>query len=183
MAVASDDVQVVLVSPAGEPTGVADKLDVHRSGDLHLAVSAFVFDRAGRLLMQRRAHDKYHSGGLWSNTACTHPQPAEAPLAAAHRALQHELGFDCPLLEATTVIYHAPLENGMIEHEYVIVFTGSFDGQPVPNPSDVSDYRWVPWTAACSQARAHPADFTAWFPLLIAALKRNAGHSSLPSSA
>ena len=77
--------KVVLVDDADREIGVADKLDAHRSGALHRAVSVFLFDPAGRLLVQRRALGKYHSGGLWTNSACGHPRPGEATADAARR--------------------------------------------------------------------------------------------------
>src|SRR3972149_2428433 len=99
--------EVVLVDERDAPTGTADKLAAHRSGALHRALSVFVFDGSGRLLLQRRAADKYPSGGLWANTCCSHPRPGEDVTVAAHRRLREEMGFDCELSPAGSFVYPA----------------------------------------------------------------------------
>ncbi len=50
------------------------------------------------MLIQQRALTKYHSGGLWANTCCSHPLPNE-PLyhKAIHRRLNEELGMQCDM--------------------------------------------------------------------------------------
>src|SRR5688500_14749912 len=77
--------EVVLVDAEDREVGTAPKLDAHRSGQLHRAISVFVFNSAGDVLLQRRAVGKYHSAGLWSNACCTHPRPGESVLDAARR--------------------------------------------------------------------------------------------------
>ena len=101
---------VVLVDENDLEIGTAEKMQVHRDGRLHRAFSVFVFGSDGSMLLQQRAAGKYHSPGLWSNTCCSHPRPGETPLAAAHRRLVEEMGFDCPLEKAFDFIYRAELE-------------------------------------------------------------------------
>ena len=157
---------MVLVDPEDRPVGTCEKLEAHRQGLLHRAVSAFVFDRAGQHLLQRRARDKYHSGGLWSNACCSHPRPGETTDAAVARRLQEEMGLSIPLEHRLVFTYRAELGNGLIEHEVDHVYTGRFNGTPRPDPSEVSDWRWV----APAQLERELADsleeFTAWFRLL-----------------
>lgn len=158
---------VVLVDESGHELGTATKLSVHFSGKLHRAVSVFVFDGEGRMLLQRRAAGKYHSGGLWSNTCCGHPRPGETPAAAAHRRLREEMGFRCPLVPASSFVYHAALENGLIEHEHDDVFVGRFDGTPVPCPQEVEDWRWVTADELIADVADHPSRYSAWFPIAL----------------
>lgn len=155
--------QVVLVDTSGNPIGHQEKLMAHRLGQLHLAVSVFVFDDAKRLLLQRRADSKYHSGGLWSNTACTHPRPAEPVIDAARRCLRDEMGIECALLRAGHLTYRREVGNGLVEHEYDVLFTGAFDGDPHPNPAEVSDWRWLPAAEARRDAEVNHAAYSAWF--------------------
>src|SRR5262245_48862013 len=98
---------VELVDERGRTTGVTRKLAAHRPpGQLHRAISIFLLDASGRLLIQRRARAKYHSGGLWSNTCCSHPAPGEAPADAAVRRLREELGVEpTDLTEAGSTVY------------------------------------------------------------------------------
>src|SRR5262245_54825248 len=99
------DPRVILVDANDGEVGKEERMRAHREGLRHRAFSIFVFDRAGRLLLQRRAAGKYHSGGLWSNTCCSHPLPGESVLDAAHRRLREEMGFDCPLQPSFTFVY------------------------------------------------------------------------------
>ena len=72
-----------------------DKLEVHRRGLRHPAVSVFLLD-GERTLIQRRALGKYHTPGLWANACCTHPRWGEEPAACALRRLREELGVARP---------------------------------------------------------------------------------------
>jgi isopentenyl-diphosphate delta-isomerase len=60
----TDDDPIVLVDAHDVPQGVAPKIEVHRRGLKHRAISVLVRNRAGDMLVHRRHADKYHSGGL-----------------------------------------------------------------------------------------------------------------------
>ncbi|GIW52774.1 MAG: isopentenyl-diphosphate Delta-isomerase [Gemmatimonadales bacterium] len=170
---AEADESVILVDAADRPIGSAPKLDVHRDGRLHRAFSVFVFDPRGRLLLQRRALGKYHSGGLWSNTCCGHPRPGEATAAAAARRLREEMGFGCSLQPAGTIVYRAALAEGLWEHEYDHLFTGRYNGDPRPDPSEVAEWRWVEMNDLLRELGDRPSSFTVWFePALREVLQR-----------
>src|SRR5262245_32152936 len=119
---------VVLVAGDDRPIGTMPKLEAHRRGLLHRAVSVFVRDGSGRLLLQQRAVGKYHSGGLWTNTCCSHPRPGESAAEAAARRLDEEMGLACPLTFLFPMRYCATVSNGLVEHEIVKVFGGVFVG-------------------------------------------------------
>ena len=163
------DERVVLVDPDDREIGTADKLSVHRDGRLHRAVSVFLFDDAGRWLLQRRADGKYHSPGQWSNTACTHPRPGEAPADAAARRLLEEMGVTAELEPAFRFLYRAELTGAepLVEHELDHVFVGRFHGEPVPHADEVSDWRWVEPSALRTDLAASPDAYTPWFRMLV----------------
>ncbi len=165
---------VVLVDDADRELGTADKLTVHRDGRLHRAVSVFLFDDAGRWLLQRRADGKYHAPGLWSNTACTHPRPGEAPPDAAARRLREEMGVRCLLKPAFSFLYRAEILGGpepLVEHEFDHVFVGRFSGEPAPAPDEVSAWRWVGAEALRDELARAPERYTPWFHLLEAEVR------------
>src|ERR671913_2483251 len=135
--------EVILVDEHDRVVGAGEKLRAHREGALHRAFSVFVFDAGGRLLLQKRAREKYHSGGLWSNTACGHPRPGEPTATAARRRLREEMSLDCELREAFEFVYRAELDGALVEHEYDHVFVGTHEGDPAPDPSEVAGWRWV----------------------------------------
>lgn len=160
--------QVILVDEQDQVLGSAGKLDAHRDGRLHRAFSILVFDPQGRLLLQRRAATKYHFATLWSNTCCGHPRPGEATEAAARRRLAEELGLRSPLAERTRFIYRAEDQtSGLIEHELLHVFFGTFVGEPDPNPSEVGAWRWMSVPRVQAAIARQPSWFTPWFKLLM----------------
>jgi isopentenyl-diphosphate delta-isomerase len=132
-----------LVEPSGRTVGVATKSHAHEApGHLHRAVSVFLLEAAGDVVMQRRASGKYHGAGLWGNTVCGHPTPGEAPEDAARRRLRDELGIDSglPLQAAGTVTYRVTdAGSGLVEHEYDHLFVGVLDRDLRPDPLEVSE--------------------------------------------
>ena len=154
--------KVILVDKNDNEVGVEEKLQAHKQGKLHRAFSIFVFNKKGELMLQNRAEDKYHSGGLWSNTCCSHPVLGESLLEFAHRRLKEEMGFDCALREVFSFVYKKEFENGLTEHEYDHVLFGAFDGEPQLNPEEASDWKWMPLLALKEDINIHPARYTYW---------------------
>ena len=118
-----------------------DKMEAHQKGVLHRAFSVFVFNNAGELLLQQRADHKYHSGGLWTNTCCSHPAPGEKNADAAARRLYEEMGFNCELAHSFSFIYKAQFQNGLTEYEFDHVYIGYADSIPVLNMDEVQDWK------------------------------------------
>ena len=147
-----------------------EKMEAHRTGQLHLAVSVFVHDAAGRLLVQRRAAAKYHCPGQWANTACTHPHWGEPPAAAARRRLREELGFELDLTERRTIDYRADVGNDLIEHERVTLYTARVEDEPVirPNPDEVDATRWMGAVELAAMLEGEPDALTPWFRIYLA---------------
>jgi isopentenyl-diphosphate delta-isomerase len=161
----SDFMSVILVDQRDEVIGEASKLQAHERGMLHRAFSIFVFNSQRKMLVQRRALDKYHCGGLWANTCCSHPAPRESLDAAVHRRLQEEMGFDCDLEHLGRFMYRATFENGLIEHEIDHVYEGVFDGVVAPNPAEVMDYDWLSLAELQRRIEDDPQAYTPWFKL------------------
>ncbi len=155
--------EVIVVDAHDVPIGTATKLAAHRNGLRHRAISVVIGDRNGRMLLHRRAAGKYHSAGLWTNTCCSHPRPGESTIDAAVRRLPEEMGIVCPLSFIISMNYRAEFSNGLIEDEIVHVFGGRFDGAPVPNPLEVSDWCWKPFGEVERDVDARPDAYTVWF--------------------
>lgn len=158
---------LILVDQNGHAIGTDYKLSVHRQGLLHRAFSIFIFDRDGRLMLQQRAHSKYHSAGLWSNTCCGHPRPGEATEDAAACRLEEEMGFTCPLQEVTALIYQTQVPVDLIEHEFDHIYIGGFDGEPVINPDEAAQWCWVELPALKQWLITEPEGFAAWFKVIL----------------
>ncbi|MEM5332184.1 isopentenyl-diphosphate Delta-isomerase [Paraburkholderia sp. JHI2823] len=154
---------VVLVNESDEAIGTAEKLEAHRRGLLHRAFSIFVIDDTGKLLLQRRAASKYHSGGLWANTCCGHPRQHEKIDVAANRRLREEMGFSCDLRHVGIFLYREPVGSGLIEHEIDHLFVGTFSGTPEANPDEVCEWDRVAVSTVVQRLFESPDEFTAWF--------------------
>src|SRR5215213_7703405 len=133
---AGENESVILVNERDEPIGTAPKLDAHYNGELHRAFSVFIRDYEGRILLQRRANEKYHSGGLWTNACCGHPRPGEDTRVAAERRLHEEMGIHSELTEVGVFIYRDSV-GSLTEHELDHVFTGVYSGDPSPDIMEV----------------------------------------------
>ncbi|MEH2920294.1 isopentenyl-diphosphate Delta-isomerase [Samsonia erythrinae] len=164
--------EVVLVDENDKPTGVMEKQEAHMKGALHRAITVYIFNSRQQLLLQQRAAGKYHSGGLWSNTCCSHPAPGEGTLQAAHRRLYEEMGLRCALTPMFTLNYRLPLDNGLIEHEFGHVYFGVTDETPQLNPDEVSDYDYQSLTQIAARMAAVPDQFTSWFQLTFARIPK-----------
>jgi len=154
--------KVILVNENDKEIGAEEKIKAHHEGKLHRAFSIFVFNSKGRLLLQRRAKSKYHSGGLWTNTCCSHPRPGESLERAIHRRLKEEMGFDCELKEIFSFTYKAKLDNNLFENEYDHVFMGKFDGNPTPNTEEVDEWKWVNLKELKKDIQKNPDNYSYW---------------------
>ena len=159
--------EIILVDETGRTIGYEEKMRAHRGGGkLHQAFSIFIFDPAGRMLLQKRSSDKYHFGRLWTNACCSHPRKGEELEAAAHRRLREELGFDTEVKEVFTFTYVATdAKSGLTEREYDHVFMGQFDGEPEPNPNEVDDWKWMNCTEVARDLTVNAQLYTPWFAI------------------
>lgn len=155
--------EVILVNEYDEQLGSMEKMEAHRTGVLHRAFSIFIFNDRNEMLLQQRASSKYHSGGLWTNACCGHPRPGEMTLTAAARRLREELNFSATLTEIFDFTYNASFDNGLVEHEFDHVYTGTFSGLIHPNPAEVQDYCFKKPEEISDTIVSHPHKYTAWF--------------------
>ena len=154
--------EVVLLDEELKETGTEEKMKAHQEGKLHRAFSIFVFNSKGQLMIHRRHRDKYHSGGLWTNTCCSHPRPGEKLEEAVHRRLKFEMGFDTNLKEIFSFTYKVRLGE-LFEHEHDHVFIGTFNGEPKPHPEEVEDWKWVGLEELKKDVEENPDRYTYWF--------------------
>ena len=164
------DEEVVLVDEFDREIGTCEKLAAHWDGGrLHRAFSVFLFHPTdGRLFLQRRALEKYHFPGLWTNACCSHPRPGEATEAAAHRRLNEELGIDAEISEKFAFVYRAEdPASGLTEHEFDHVFLGTFDGEPNLNLQETDAWRWIEREDLLAELATSPENFTPWFKIAL----------------
>jgi isopentenyl-diphosphate Delta-isomerase len=155
--------QLILVDESNRARGSAGKTAVHRAGLLHRAFSIFIVDDRGRIVLQQRNRQKYHSGGLWANSCCGHPRPGERTIAAARRRLNEELGVTSDLSFGFFARYRTELDNGMHENELVYVYFGRLNGAPRPHPDEVSDVAFLSCDEIGWRLKKDPDAFAFWF--------------------
>lgn len=155
--------EVILVDKKGNQTGIAEKIAAHEQGLLHRAFSIVIYNDHKEIMLQLRAKSKYHSGGLWTNTCCSHPRPNEGTSDAAHRRLQEEMGFSTNITEIGTLIYKVPFPNGMTEHEFLHLFVGKYNDEPQPVPEEADDWKWMSIDDLRKDMKNNPANYTYWF--------------------
>jgi len=160
--------QVILVDENDVPRGTMEKMEAHKKGELHRAFSIFVFNSKGELLLQRRAINKYHSGGLWTNTCCSHPQPQENMQESIHKRLHEEMGFSCSLEKVFHFTYKAELDNGLTEHELDHVFRGYYNKNPKINIYEVAEWKYMSINKIQQNIILYPEHFTSWFKIIFA---------------
>lgn len=154
---------VVLVDFNDNEIGVCEKMEAHEKGLLHRAFSVFLF-RGDELLLQKRASHKYHCGGLWTNTCCSHPAPSESVEDAAVKRLKEELDIDAKSIsEIHSFVYRAAFDNGLTEYEFDHVLIGEYDGEFAMNPEEVDDVRWVNIGNLLADVCNNPQRYTPWF--------------------
>jgi isopentenyl-diphosphate Delta-isomerase len=156
---------VILVNEHDEEMGIMEKMEAHRKALLHRAFSVFIFNDKGEMLLQRRALNKYHSGGLWTNACCSHPHPGEPVSDAAQRRLREELGFVTSLTGAFNFVYKAAFDNGLTEYEFDHVFIGQHNGLVHPNPNEVGEYCYKNMEEIKSSMGSHSHKYTEWFKI------------------
>lgn len=159
--------EIILVDEHDQSIGEEEKMKAHELGLLHRAFSVWIFNKKGELMLQQRASEKYHCGGMWTNTCCSHPRPGETTIDAAHRRLMEEMGFDCELRETIEFIYEIDFPNGLTEHEYLHVFIGRYDENPILNPEEASDFKWISVDTLRKDIGADPNRYTYWSRLTL----------------
>ena len=157
--------QVILVDQSDSQIGVMEKIEAHRQGLLHRAFSIFLINDSAEMLLQQRAKSKYHSGGLWTNTCCSHPKPGESIDQAAERRLQEEMGIVCDLNPIFQFNYKSKLDNGMMEHEFDHVYLGKFSGVPEVNEQEVLDWKYFSIPVIQEELEINPQLYSSWFKI------------------
>lgn len=161
--------EVILVNEEDQPIGQMEKMEAHQKGLLHRAFSVLIFNSSEQVLLQKRASSKYHSGGLWTNTCCSHPRPGETVLNAANRRLMEEMGMTADLTERFHFIYKTDLDNDLVEHELDHVLVGQSDDLPKLNSDEAEDFKYIDLETLNKELKSSPENYTVWFKIIMEA--------------
>ncbi len=158
--------KVILVDTNDNPIGLMNKLEAHEKAVLHRAFSVFILNDNKELMLQQRAHHKYHSPLLWTNTCCSHQRENETNIDAGTRRLQEEMGFETELKEMFHFIYKAPFDNGLTEHELDHVMIGYYNAVPLINEEEVESWKWMKIEDVKNDMITNPNIYTVWFKII-----------------
>jgi isopentenyl-diphosphate delta-isomerase len=154
---------VILVDELDNITGYCEKLLTHQSGKLHRAFSVFIVNSKKELLIQKRAFSKYHSGGLWSNTCCSHFTSDIELEKQVEVRLYQEMGISISLKWIFNYRYHVTFENGLQENEIAYSYLGFSDESPVSDPSEVDEWKYIDVCFLKDDMIRFPEKYTFWF--------------------
>lgn len=158
--------KVILVDTNDNPIGLMNKLEAHEKAVLHRAFSVFILNNKNELMLQQRAHHKYHSPLLWTNTCCSHQRENETNIQAGTRRLREEMGFETELKEMFHFIYKAPFDNGLTEHELDHVMIGYYNDLPLINADEVENWKWMKIEDVKNNMITNPDLYTIWFKII-----------------
>ncbi len=161
-----EEEKVILVNEFDEQIGLMAKLEAHEKGVLHRAFSVFILNDKNEIMLQQRAHHKYHSPLLWTNTCCSHQREGETNIQAGTRRLYEEMGFSTEIKALFHFIYKAPFDNGLTEHELDHVLIGYYNENPLINPEEVEDWKWMRIEEVKMDMEVHPHYYTVWFKII-----------------
>jgi len=162
--VSSEDEALILVDADDQELGVLSKAECHDGdGVLHRAFSLFLFDDAGRLLLQQRAEGKRLWPLYWSNSCCSHPRRGESIEIAAARRLQDELHTSAELEFVYKFRYQARFGDLGSEHELCHVLLGRLEDEPRANTTEIAALRRVTAAELDQEFRDRGEAFTPWF--------------------
>lgn len=157
---------VILVNQNDEQIGLMPKLEAHEKAVLHRAFSVFILNSKNEIMLQQRAHQKYHSPLLWTNTCCSHQREGETNIKAGSRRLFEEMGFKTELKELFHFIYKAPFDNGLTEHELDHVMIGYYNDDPQINLDEVENWKWMRIEDVKEDIEKKPEIYTVWFKII-----------------
>lgn len=152
-----------LIDERDQIIGQVRRGDAHRDPSLmHRSVQILIFDRHGRVLLQRRAQSKDLFPGYFCASASGHVGSGEDYAQTAAREVQEELGIALPLTFAGKTLVRSAQET-----EMTAVFVARSDGPFRFHPTETAGGAFFR-SAALARGRA---DGNLWLtPALLVAL-------------
>ncbi len=162
--------EIILVDEKDREIGRTTKYEAHRQPLLHRAFALFIYD-GENLLLQKRAEDKYHSGGLWTNTCCSHPKPDMKIEKCVMKRLLEETGIVCDFVEEIFAFqYEHKFADDLYEHEYDHIFVGEIPAELgytvfAFDTDEIAEMKWLSFDEILQDIASAPEKYSPWFVL------------------
>lgn len=151
--------------------GQTTRSDVHRSGLQHRGVHLLLFDRNGRMLIQKRSADKRQYASLWDCSVSEHVQAGESYPDAAVRGAKEEMRVDVSGLRP---LFKFRMEYGPNDNEISVVYEGEVEPASVQfDAEEVSEVAYVHPAELFASMEKSPQSYCGWF---IQIIKFYSGH-------
>lgn len=160
---------IITVDEHDNIIGEGEVLSVHRGeGIRHRAISVFLFNHEGKLLIQQRSKEKIVGALQWANTCCGNVHVGETREQCAYRRLKGELGIEHVTLRSLyTFEYHVQCNTEFSEWEVDEVFVGNYDGEVTPNHKEVAQIQWCSESALKSAVKEDPKKYAPWLQIIL----------------
>lgn len=180
--------ELLLVDENDSIIGYGEKMTVHQKGILHRTFSIFIYDQsAKKILIQKRAKEKYHSGGLWSNSCCSHQYRGEQWIDAIKRCIADELGIKVNIQECKINIEdyakycmehddnviqtgvfryfsdYGDMKENEIDHVFICSLNERIIKEISPNPKEIDEIQWITFSELEKWYNGNHIEFTSWF--------------------
>lgn len=152
-----------VVDDRDEVVGQATRAEVHAQGLLHRAVHVMVFDKTGRLFLQKRSMSKDTFPGAWDTSAAGHVDAGEDYDPCAVRETEEELGLKLDKTPERLFKIDACAETG---EEFVWVYRTENDGPFTLHPEEIERGEWFTPEEVTAWVERAPEDFASAFVLI-----------------
>lgn len=168
-----EEPKLILVDEKDQPIGEEYKLAAHKDkGKLHRAITVYLFNSKGEILITKRAEKKPLWPLFWGEAYSTHPEVFknnyETYQENAIRRAPEELGIEVAEVSLDYRLrYKAKYDEELSENEIDAILTGAFDGELKPNTEEIAEYKWIEPEKLAKDISKKQDTYAPWFLLSI----------------
>lgn len=161
--------KVVLVTKKNKKIGEDTVINAHKGkGKLHRAFTILIFNKRGKILIQKRSKNKLLWPLYWETSCSSHPSPGQKVLESAKKRLKLELGIKCDLKLIDKFYYYSKYKDIGAEKEVCALLIGEYNGRIKLNPKEVLSIKWVDLFKLIENLLKYPKKYAPWLRLAIA---------------
>lgn len=157
---------LVLVDDSDNELGLDTRENCHKGmGRRHRAFVVFLFDKEGRMLLQRRSMKKKLWPAFWDLSVTSHVYKGETYEGAGIRRSKQELGVEVKKLDRKLDYTYFAKFGDYCENEFCVLLTGELRGSAKPNPDEIMETKFVTMEELRKDMSKNPDQYTPWFKI------------------